>query len=92
MDRTGVFIDAGYLFAAGSILLCGEKLKRGDVELTNDACLAFLRNKAEALTGLPLLRIYWYDGTDGPPTAKHVALAYQPDVKLRLGLVNRQGA
>lgn len=92
MDRTGVFIDAGYLFAAGSILLCGEKLQRGDVELTNDACLAFLRKKAEALTGLPLLRIYWYDGTDGPPTSRHVALAYQPDVKLRLGLVNRQGA
>ena len=92
MDRTAIFVDAGYLFAAGSILLCGEKLKRGDVHLTNDVFLDFMRKKAEALTGLPLLRIYWYDGTDGPPTGKHVALAYQPDVKLRLGLVNRQGA
>lgn len=92
MDRTGVFVDAGYLFAAGSILLCGEKLRRGEVILTNDAFLDFMRKKAEALTGLPLLRIYWYDGTDGPPTPKHIALAYQPDVKLRLGLVNRQGA
>ena len=91
MDRTGIFVDAGYLFAAGSILLCGEKLKRGDVHLTNDAFLDFMRKKAEALTGLPLLRIYWYDGTDGPPTGKHIALAYQPDVKLRLGLVSRQG-
>ncbi len=51
-----------------------------------------MRKRAHDLTGLPLLRIYWYDGTDGPPTSKHVALAYQPDVKLRLGLVNRQGA
>lgn len=92
MDRAGVFVDAGYLFAAGSILLCGEKLRRGDVHLTNDAFLDFMRRKAAALTGLPLLRIYWYDGTDGPPTGKHIALAYQPDVKLRLGLVNRQGA
>jgi len=54
--------------------------------------LEFMRRKAQLLTGLPLLRIYWYDGTDGPPTPKHIALAYQPDVKLRLGLVNRQGA
>lgn len=37
MDRTGVFVDAGYLFAAGSILLSGEKLRRGEVNLTNDA-------------------------------------------------------
>jgi uncharacterized LabA/DUF88 family protein len=92
MDRSAVFVDAGYLFAAGSILLCGEKLKRGLVQLSNETFLDFLRKKAEAVTGLPLLRIYWYDGTDGPPTGRHIALAYQPDVKLRLGLVNRQGA
>jgi len=91
MDRTGIFVDAGYLFAAGSILLCGEKLRRGEVHLTNEVFLDFMRKKAETLTGLPVLRIYWYDGTDGPPTGRHIALAYQPDVKLRLGLVNRQG-
>lgn len=81
MDRTGVFVDAGYLFAAGSILLCGQKLRRGEIHLTNDVFLDFIRKKATALTDLPLLRIYWYDGTDGPPTSKHIALAYQPDVK-----------
>ncbi len=92
MDRTGIFIDAGYLFASGSVLLCGEKLRRGEIHLENKVFLEFIRNKAAQLTGLPLLRVYWYDGTDGPPTPKHIALAYQPDVKLRLGLVNRQGA
>lgn len=91
MDRAGVFVDAGYLFAAGSILLCGEKLRRGRLRLSEKAFLDFLREKATLLTGLPLLRIYWYDGTDGPPSPKHVSLARQPDVKLRLGLVNRQG-
>lgn len=92
MDRTGIFIDAGYLFASGSVLLCGEKLRRGEIHLENTAFLDFIRNKATQLTALPLLRVYWYDGTDGPPTPKHIALAYLPDVKLRLGLVNRQGA
>lgn len=91
VDRVGVFIDAGYLFAAGSILLTGEKLKRGQLHLNNEAFLSFMRRKAEELAGLPLLRVYWYDGTSGPPTPAHIALAYQPDVKLRLGLVNRQG-
>jgi hypothetical protein len=92
VDRTGVFVDAGYLFAAGSILLCGRKLRRGEIRLTNAAFLNFIRERAATLTGLPLLRVYWYDGTDGPPTPRHIALAYESDVKLRLGLVNRQGA
>jgi hypothetical protein len=28
MDRVAVFVDAGYVFAAGSILVTGEKLTR----------------------------------------------------------------
>ena len=63
---------------------------------------ATLAEFAERLSGLPLLRIYWYDGTSqGPvprstsrlqgPSAQHITLAYQPGIKVRLGLVNRQG-
>ena len=33
MDRVGVFIDAGYLFAQGSVLLGGKKLPRGEIAL-----------------------------------------------------------
>jgi uncharacterized LabA/DUF88 family protein len=91
MDRTAVFVDAGYIFAAGSKLITGEKLSRGQLNLDYDAVLASLKHLVRELTGLPLLRIYWYDGTATGPTPQQLALAYRPDVKLRLGFVNQQG-
>jgi hypothetical protein len=38
-----------------------------------------------------LLRIYWYDGTSTGPSAQHIALAFKPRTKLRLGFVNSFG-
>ena len=91
MDRAAVFVDAGYLFAQGSILVTGTKLKRGETVLDERAALAYLKELSTTLTSLPLLRIYWYDGTDSGPTAAHTSLAFQPDVKVRLGIVNAFG-
>lgn len=91
MDRTAVFVDAGYLFAAGSILIAGEKLTRGDVQLDYDATVALFARLCTELSGLPLLRIYWYDGTSTGPTPQQLALGYSPSVKVRLGFVNQQG-
>jgi uncharacterized LabA/DUF88 family protein len=91
MDRAGIFVDAGYLFAQGSVLLAGRKLRRSETRLDEAKALAFFEGVAKACTGLPLLRIYWYDGTDSGPTAAHVSLAYQPNVKMRLGIVNAFG-
>lgn len=91
MDRFAAFVDAGYVFAGGSLLLTGRVLKRGELVLDPDAFLSLLCDKASALTGLPLLRTYWYDGTAGPPTPFQQSVAYRSDVKLRLGLVNPQG-
>ncbi|MYB54645.1 MAG: NYN domain-containing protein [Acidobacteriia bacterium] len=91
MDRVAVFIDAGYLFAQGSIELCGVKLPRGQIELDHRAVAAKLKAFAEAVSDLPLLRIYWYDGTSQGPTPQHITLAGQTDVKVRLGFVNPQG-
>lgn len=91
MDRAAVFIDAGYLFAAGAKLITNEKLPRGDLHLNYDAVLKLLASLTTELTGMPLLRIYWYDGTATGPTPQQLALAYRPSVKLRLGFVNQQG-
>jgi len=33
MDRVAVFVDAGYLFAQGSVLLAGKKLPRSELVL-----------------------------------------------------------
>ncbi len=91
MDRTAVFVDAGYLFAAGSRLIANEKLARGDLNLDYDAVLKLFGELVTEVTGLPLLRIYWYDGTATGPTPQQLALGYRPSVKLRLGFVNQQG-
>ncbi len=91
MDRVAVFVDAGYVFAAGSTLIVGEKLPRGGLSLTPEAAATELAAFATGVSGLPLLRIYWYDGTSTGPTPQHLALAYQPNIKVRLGIVNRYG-
>ena len=91
MDRTAVFVDAGYVFASGARALTGDKLPRSQLHLDHEAVLSLLLALAQELTGLPLLRIYWYDGASTGPNAAHVALAYRPNLKLRLGQVDAHG-
>ena len=91
MDRVAVFVDAGYLFAQGSVALCGEKLARGEIVLDHGAVIAKLKTFAESQANLDLLRIYWYDGTAQGPTSQHITLAEQGGVKVRLGFVNSVG-
>jgi uncharacterized LabA/DUF88 family protein len=91
VDRSAVFVDAGYLFASGGKLLTGERQPRGNLRLDHDRVLELLISRARELSGLPLLRIYWYDGASSGPNAAHIALAYHPSLKLRLGLVDEQG-
>jgi len=91
VDRVAVFVDAGYLFAQGSVELHGEKLTRGELVLDHEAVVAKLQEFAEQVSGLPLLRIYWYDGTSQGPTSQHITLASQANVKIRLGFVNSRG-
>jgi len=91
VDRVAVFVDVGYLFAAGSTALCGRKCARGDLVFDHEAALTSLKEIAESLSGLPLLRIYWYDGTSAGPTSQQLTLAYHDDVKIRLGFVNSHG-
>ncbi|HXK19124.1 MAG TPA: NYN domain-containing protein [Polyangiaceae bacterium] len=91
MDRSAIFVDAGYLFASGSKLVAGERHARSQLHLDHERVLELLTRLAHELTELPLLRIYWYDGASAGPNPAHVALAYRPSLKLRLGLVTEQG-
>jgi hypothetical protein len=91
MDRAAVLVDAGYLFAQGSIVLTGSKLRRSEMLLDQEKFLGLLKALSARVSGLPLLRIYWYDGTDSGPSPVHNSLAFRPDVKIRLGIVNAVG-
>ena len=91
MDRVAVFVDAGYLFAQGSKELCGTTLTRKNIVLDHRASISALKTFAERTSGLPLLRIYWYDGTSQGPTPQHITLGDQANIKVRLGFVNSMG-
>jgi uncharacterized LabA/DUF88 family protein len=91
MDRVAVFVDAGYLFAQGAVALVGQKLPRAAVVLDHERAAETLARFAQGISGVDLLRVYWYDGTSTGPTAQHLALAHLPSVKIRLGFVNSSG-
>ena len=91
--RCAVFVDAGYLFAAGSELLTGSQQKRSVMGLDVDEVIKQLRDTADEATGqVQLLRILWYDGMVGTRrSSQQNALARANDVKLRLGTVTMRG-
>lgn len=59
MRRSAVFVDAGYLFAQGSVLLTGTRQSRETITLDISKVVQALREVAKAQCDLPLLRIYW---------------------------------
>lgn len=87
-----LYIDAGYLMAACSTRRTGTSL-RSATAMDVPALLGELTAQVEAESGLPLLRIHWYDaGTRGggpDPAQKQIAML--PRVKLRLGRVGYNG-
>lgn len=93
LGRVAVFVDAGYLFAQGSTALAGSKQERAHLDLNETAALTELSQVHTAKApGIPLLRVYWYDGVSvrGPST-EQARLAHTENVKVRLGFINSFG-
>ena len=89
MDRVAAFVDAGYVFAAGCGALVGHTRKRSELIMDCRTAIETVAAKAKEVSGLPLLRVYWYDGTDSGPTIQQRVLAECADAKLRLGFVRK---
>lgn len=88
MDRCAVFVDAGYVYAAGGKLCCNTR-SRKEMQLDAKPLVDLLTDAAEEVTGVQVLRTYWYDGAkDSIRTQEQRAIAALPDVKLRLGRLN----
>ncbi len=91
--RYAIFVDAGYVYAQGSVAIDGRTRRREYVALN----LAALKEKLLETTAVSapdkeLLRIYWYDGVpSNRPTPAQQEVADMSDVKLRLGIVNEAG-
>lgn len=89
MDRCVVLVDAGYLLGAAASLVAGES-SRSRIAVDHAALIGRLRERAEAETGLPLLRIYWFDAApDRRPLPEHRRLRVMPRVTVRLGALTR---
>jgi hypothetical protein len=95
MLTAALFVDAGYLFSAGSDLVFGAARPRRALRL-DDVPGLIGKVTTAAVTccadELRVLRTYWYDGAvGGVPTAEQIAIGELPQVKLRLGRVSSGG-
>jgi uncharacterized LabA/DUF88 family protein len=93
MDRSAIFVDAGYLLGAGGLLTCGTT-SRAAFHCDYEGLTSMLSDWVEDHNKgqLSLLRTYWYDGAvNAVPTADHKQIGSLPYVKVRLGrLIHRE--
>lgn len=87
-----MFVDAGYLLAAGGWATVGT-WKRGEAVADISGLVSWLKEQAGAESGQrEVLRLYWYDAAARKePTPEQREVARQADTKLRLGSLNRFG-
>lgn len=87
IDRYAIFVDAGYVYAEGG-KLCRGVHNRKDLDLDVPGLRDYLNQIARDTSGLPNLRMYWYDAAPGAhPTGKHEIIAKSSNIKLRLGRI-----
>lgn len=80
-----VYVDVGYLLASAATRETGTSLRSG-IKVDLPALIGQLSEQATQLSGLPLLRLHWYDAAPGQnPTSEQQSVAVLPHVKLRLG-------
>lgn len=92
MDRVAIFVDVGYLCTGGAMALEKRKCVRSEIRTDIEAVFKLLTQKNSSITGLPLLRVYWYDGSiGGRLTTEQTLAAQRNEIKLRLGIVNGLG-
>lgn len=80
-----LYIDAGYLLASAATRVTGTSLRSG-LYVDYPTLISSLLKTAEARSGLPVLRVHWYDSArNGVPDALQERIGELPKVKLRLG-------
>lgn len=87
MERSAIFVNAGYLLAAGGSLICGTSSRAG-FRCDYAGLTTKLADWAEQHSRgrFRCLRTYWYDGApDGVARGDHELIGGLPYVKVRLG-------
>lgn len=80
-----LYIDAGYLLASAATRITGTSL-RGGIHVDYATLISSLVDTAHAQSGLPVLRVHWYDSArNGVPDSQQERIGELSKVKLRLG-------
>lgn len=80
-----LYVDAGYLLASAATRATGTSLRSG-IHVDFASLVASMVSATEARSGLPVLRVHWYDSArNGVPDAQQERIGELPKVKLRLG-------
>ena len=88
-----VYVDVGYLLASAATRVTGSSL-RSSIEVDYPGLVAALVRQVEADSGLPVLRVNWYDSgarPGGQPDHHQDQIGLLPRVKLRLGRLSYAG-
>jgi hypothetical protein len=88
-----VYVDVGYLLASSATRVTGTSLRSG-VEVDHAALVEAIMEQAAESSGLPVLRVNWYDsggGRGGTPDREQEQIGLLPRVKLRLGRLSHSG-
>ncbi|KHL17244.1 uncharacterized LabA/DUF88 family protein [Mumia flava] len=94
-NRHAILVDAGYLLASSAQVLVGTSLRRA-IAVSWERLVTGITSAVAESTDTELLRVLWYDATNTPShrlmSEEHNLISLLPDVKLRLGRVNNEGA
>ncbi|MFN8099555.1 MAG: NYN domain-containing protein [Dermatophilaceae bacterium] len=88
-----IYVDVGYLLASAATRVTGTSFRRG-VTVDHRGLIQGLIDQAETASGLPLLRVNWYDSgarPGGMPDLHQDEIGLLPRVKLRLGRISHSG-
>lgn len=84
-SHCSLYVDVGYLLASAATRVTGTSLRNG-IHVDYGPLIEALIEQAEELSGLPILRVHWYDSArDGVPDEQQQRIGMLPKVKLRLG-------
>jgi uncharacterized LabA/DUF88 family protein len=90
-SHCAVYVDTGYLLSSAATRLTGTSLRNG-IDIDHRRLIEVLTRHAEEASGLPRLRVHWYDAArNGVPDASQEMIGLLPQVKVRLGRIGFNG-